>query len=103
MGQHAGAVGGGEEMSIRNIHRVLQANPLNYRHFGCYWWRVKRELGRAGGNDERWPEIDALAEAEFWTLAYGEYHNNAVTQHLENRVFTPDGVAYIIRDTDVEP
>ena len=95
---------------MTNILRALQANPLNYRHFGAYWWRVKRELrvaGRApewcGDNTETWAEIDAMPAEEFWPAAFAEAHTNAVLQHLENHVWSPDGEPYKIRDTDVEP
>lgn len=47
--------------ALRNILQVLQADPREYRSFGCYWWWLKSCLKRHGYTTEH---FYGLGEAE---------------------------------------
>lgn len=37
-----------DTLPILGLYQLLQADPFAYRHFGAYWWAVKRILKQQG-------------------------------------------------------
>lgn len=96
-----------------SIVRLLQADPIRYRQFGCFWWGVKRILKQHGyGQDQLFllgPYTDPEAEshlpietdAVMLAMAIQEQQRNAFMQWDSADCYLPDsGEPYHLQDND---
>lgn len=101
--------------TLRNIAQIIQADPLYYRHFGVYWWHMKRMLRAAGYNQsvsiafgDEYPDhealhkFDDLSDADFLVLALQEQLENAQNRWHSKWQADADGEEYLLHDPDVE-
>lgn len=98
--------------ATRNILMVLQREPVQYRNFGVWWWRVKRLLKKTysagnlfllgGFEDPRAPELTPgdLSDADMLRQALETYTLNRRYLLGSNRVQDLEGQPYLIVDDD---
>jgi len=98
----------------RAVVEVLQADPLYYRNFGVWWWRVKDELKRHGFTRENLHHLgkadDPAARRYYHGVSHEELDGLAF-EHSEEHTFAnyndpvsyaPDHEAYRLHDHDAE-
>ncbi len=98
----------------RNVVVQLQAEPLDYRNFGVYWWHVKDELKRHGFTQDNLQHLGGFTDPQA-----ARYYAGLEPDELTSRAFelqadgafvvaqsqwgyTPDGDVYFLLDEDVE-
>ena len=99
--------------TLRNIVVLLQADPLQYRCFGVYWWPIKALLKAAGYTREQLPMLGAYEDAAGAALvpkadlqttmgaALEEYAMRVRYSLGSDECEIPnDGGTYVIRDDD---
>ncbi len=102
---------------VRTIVALLQDDPLYYRHFGGYWWAIKRilkgrcglsqtQLPHLGDADDRTDEIVALTEGmsddQIMDAALLEQMNNATYRWHSKATYLPNiGPRYWLHDEDL--
>lgn len=102
---------------LRNLVQVLQTDPVSYRHWGPWWWRLKRILKAAGytravfqglGDEfpdeeqlHRWDDLDDRA---FLLAALSDQYQNAIARWHSQWQADPDPERpeYFLLDPDVE-
>lgn len=102
---------------LANVTQVLQTDPFYYRHFGPYWWRLKKALKAEGytkanylGLGEEFPDpealrrFDDLSDRDFLEKALQEQQENAVERWHSCQQPDPDDERedYFLHDPDVE-
>ncbi len=100
--------------TLATILGMLQAEPLRYRHFGVYWWAVKRMLKQhAYGPEQLYflgsytdPEAElrlpSTTDAYLLALAIDEQKHRAQSEWDSPDCYFPDGEPYQLFDADVE-
>ena len=100
--------------TLEGIARMLQAEPVRFMLFGCYWWAVKRMLKEHGFTRDNLcllgpytdPEAEGHLPAEpdsyLLALAIEEQQRNAFHNWGSADVYFPDdGDPYHLFDSDI--
>lgn len=102
---------------LRNLVQALQTDPVSYRHWGPWWWRLKRILKAAGytrevfqGLGEEFPDHemlhrwDDLDDRAFLLAALLDQYQNAIARWHSQWQADPDPERpeYFLLDPDVE-
>lgn len=100
--------------ALQNIVAVLQRNPLYYRHFGVYWFRLKQMLKDAGFGRQHLPilgdytdesllhRFDGMADDVFFREACKDQALNLRFNHMSSWQVDPeDGQSVHIFDEDL--
>jgi len=99
--------------ALEAILQMLQAEPQRYKHYGCYWWAVKRMLKQHGYTQANLyllgsstdPEAEAHlpAETDEYLLAHAieEQKRRAFSEWDSSDCYYPDtGEPYVLFDQD---
>jgi len=100
---------------IEALTLLFTGDPLAYRNFGPWWYRMKAEARRLGYRAtllQHWGDyVDPEAEkhlpqglsVDLWLpMAYEHYAEAAASQYGSDKHLGDDGEIYWIHDTDVE-
>lgn len=97
-----------------NVVLRLQAQPLDYRNFGLWWWHVKAELKRLGYDQHNLAHLGRFTDPRTSSYyagmtpddldveAFELQADQALTQAQSQYHWTPDGDPYFLCDQDAE-
>ena len=97
--------------AIGVIGRRLAKDPLDYRHYGPYWWALKKVLKQAADlpGDVMDEEVAAAycSESDLETIIAADLFREAIAfalyfKHNNRFQLTAEGEDYLLIDTDME-